>query len=131
MTESRTSSLKVLRRKFITWQETYPSESEVPLEIQTIAKEIAKRHGYIQLSRYLKIEPEQLFSKVGMGKIPYKPRKINVAQESPQVSVTAVTLNSSTVQGQTSLRAKLKNGVVVEVTASIDELASFAQKLGA
>jgi len=125
-------SLKSLRSKIDTWQKTNPDEKELPLEIQKLAKEIARWHGYFRLSQSLKIDASYLFSKVGMNRIPYKRRPKALQKKSDRnITVTAIATIAPQIKSKiNSLRAQLKNGHVIEVVGSISELVEFAKKLG-
>lgn len=112
-------TLKALRRKLIAWQESNPGSDAVPLGIQQAAKEIGKRHGYLALSRYLRIDVSKLFADVGMGKRAYKSRGGTVSSGhrnkpkfplNPNITITALPTEANTKQ-QIVVSVYFKNGL--------------------
>lgn len=133
-------TLKALRRKLIAWQESNPGSDRVPLEIQQAAKEIGKRHGYMALSRYLKIDVSRLFADVGMGKRAYKSREKasgtvsrghRKKPDSPlnrNITITALP-SAPTTKQQISVSVYFKNGLRCELETSANEFSILLSHL--
>ena len=128
-------TMKLLRRKLIAWQESNTGDERVPLEIQTLAKELGKKNGYRALSFDLKVDAEKLFADVGMGKRPYKARSekpkvrkvVPTKTESAKENITITTLSSPVSLEKILITAIFKNGLRVEINAtnsSISEILS-------